>query len=153
MDVALADLSDTWRDIVDPSKPIDPSLNCDQAIDELLLRLPDFGSAFYALLNGWYLGQWADYSSCLTNAADSQYVLAKVHGKYNDDITFTRGGIGKFSDGFSTNMGLCFPQTCTVEEIRGITEDLIKGYADGIGWSEVSVSYHRASEYDQTQAS
>jgi hypothetical protein len=32
------------------------ALNCDQAINELILRLPDFGSVFYALLNGWYLG-------------------------------------------------------------------------------------------------
>jgi len=36
--------------------PVPESLNCDQAMDELLLRLPEFGSIFYALVNGWYLG-------------------------------------------------------------------------------------------------
>jgi hypothetical protein len=133
--------------------PVPENLNCDQAIDELLLRLPDFGSIFYALVNGWYIGQWADYSSCLADAADSQYVLATVKGTYNGQIEFTRGGIGKFSNGFGTRMGLCFPKQCTLDEVRYFTEDLIKGYATGVGWSDVSVEYHPASNYDQTQTS
>lgn len=29
------------------------------------------------------------------------------------------------------------------------TQDLIKGYAEGIGWSNVSVNYHLASQYDE----
>jgi len=60
-------------------------LNCDQAIDQLLLKLPDVSSLFYALVNGWYLGQWADYSSCLTDAANSQYILATVKGNLDPD--------------------------------------------------------------------
>jgi hypothetical protein len=68
---SMNDISETWKGIVDPVKPVSDSLNCDQAIDELLLRLPDFGSVFYGLLNGWYIGQWADYSSCLADASDS----------------------------------------------------------------------------------
>lgn len=31
-------------------------------------------------------------------------------------------------------MGLCFPKQCKEEEVRDFTEDLIKGYAEGIGW-------------------
>jgi len=106
------------------------------------------GSLFYALVNGWYLGQWADYSSCLAAASDSQYILATVKGKYNGSITFTRGGIGKYSEGFSTRMGLCFPKQCSEDEVRGFTEDLIKSYAEGVNWEDVKVDYVRSSNYD-----
>lgn len=109
------------------------------------------GSLFYALLNGWYIGQWADYSSCLTSAADSQYVLATVKGDYNGPIKFTRGGIGKFTDGFSTRMGLCFPKQCTLKEVEDFTSELISGYATGVGWENVKVEYHDASKYDAAQ--
>lgn len=127
-------------------------LNCDQAIDEYLLRLPDFGSIFYALVNGWYIGQWADYSSCLADATDSQYVLATVRGNYTGDITFTRGGIGKLVPGFGTRMGLCFPKQCTEPEVRAFTEELIKGYASGAGFTGgIEVDYHLASKFDETQ--
>ena len=111
LNAAMAELSQTWTDeVVKAKEPISDDLNCDHAIDELLLRLPDFGSLFYALVNGWYLGQWADYSSCLADATDSQYLLASVRGTYQGDIEFTRGGVGKFTDGFQTKMGLCFPK-------------------------------------------
>ena len=113
-----------------------------------MLRLPDFGSVFYALVNGWYIGQWADYSSCLSDAADSQYLLATVSGTYDGKIEFTRGGMGKFSNGFGTRMGLCFPKQCTVDEVRYFTQDLIVGYAEGVGWKDVKVDYHPASVYD-----
>jgi hypothetical protein len=33
-------------------------------------------------------------------------------------------------------MGLCFPKQCSIEEVRGFTEDLIKGYAQGVGWTD-----------------
>lgn len=104
---------DAIQEDVLADEPLPENLNCDQAIDELLLKLPSFGSLFYALLNGWYLGQWADYSSCLADATDSQYVLATVNGNYSGNYQFTRGGIGRFTDGLSTRMGLCFPKQCT----------------------------------------
>lgn len=106
---AMAELQKVWHESK-PTQDVVDSLNCDQAMDELLLRLPDFGSLFYALVNGWYIGQWADYSSCLADASDSQYVLATVRGNYTGGIEFTRGGIGKFTEGFGTRMGLCFPK-------------------------------------------
>lgn len=149
MNFAVEQLSKTFKeDIVKANEPVDDSLNCDQAIDELLLRLPDFGSVFYALVNGWYIGQWADYSSCLSDASDSQYLLATVSGDYEGQIEFTRGGIGKFSNGFGTRMGLCFPKQCTVDEVRDFTSGLITGYAEGVGWKNVQIDYHPASVYD-----
>ena len=111
----------------------------------MLLQLPSFGSLFYALLNGWYLGQWADYSSCLADATDSQYVLATVSGDYKGPFQFVRGGEGKYTNGFTTRMGLCFPKQCTQDEVSYFTSDLIKGYAEGAGWTNVEVSYHMAS--------
>jgi len=115
--------------------------------------LPDIGSLFYALVNGWYLGEWADYSSCLADAAESQYILATVSGQYKGEIDFTRGGEGKFTNGFSTRMGLCFPKQCTTEDVRTYTEELITGYATGVGWTNVSVSYYAASKNDQETSS
>lgn len=131
-----------------PAPSVPDTYNCDQAIDNLLLQIPSFGSLFYALLNGWYLGQWADYSSCLADATDSQYILATVHGNYTGPYDFTRGGVGKFTDGFVTNMGLCFPKQCTKKEVSFYTHDLIKGYAEGVGWTNVEITYHMASNYD-----
>jgi len=148
---AFGELQEMWA--VNKRQPVSDDLNCDQAMDELLLRLPDLGSIFYGLLNGWYLGQWADYASCLQAAADSQYVLATVKGQYNGAIEFTRGGIGKYTDGFTTRMGLCFPKQCTLDEVRYFTEELIRGYAEGAGWTGVSVDYHAASQYDDEQTS
>ena len=92
------------------AKPVKDDLNCDEAIDQLLLNLPDMGSVYYALLNGWYLGQWADYATCLVAAADSQYILATVKGTFPGQIQFSRGGIGKYTNGFNTRIGLCFPK-------------------------------------------
>ena len=71
-DHALTQLNAIWGDYSGlPSNAMPAGLNCNQAIDELILRLPSFGSLFYILVNGWYLGQWADYSSCLVDAFDA----------------------------------------------------------------------------------
>ena len=48
-------------------------------------------------------------------------------------------------------MGLCFPKQCTSEEVSYFTSELIKGYAEGIGWENVSIDYHLASQYDDKQ--
>jgi len=128
--------------------PIPDNLNCDQAIDELLLQLPAFGSLFYMIVNGWYIGQWADYSSCLKDASDSQYILATVSGDYTGPQPFTRGGQGKFTDGLTTRMGLCFPKQCTKQEVRYFTSELIEGYAKGAGWENVQIDYHMASQFN-----
>ena len=99
-----------WKETLFATDAEDPSLTCDHAIDALILRLPSAGSLLYALFNGWYLGQWADYTSCLTDATNSQYILATVSGDYKGALEFTRGGLGKFSPELTTRMGLCFPK-------------------------------------------
>ena len=121
----MVEVADAWGKALKADEPITEGLNCDQAIDEHLLRLPDIGSIFYALVNGWYLGEWADYSSCLADAKDAQYVMATVTGNYKGTVDFTRGGVGKYTNGFSTRMGLCFPKQCTIDEVRYFTENLI----------------------------
>ena len=55
-DYAWSQLAAALKDDAAAPAPVANDLNCDQAIDELLLRLPEFGSIFYALVNGWYLG-------------------------------------------------------------------------------------------------
>ena len=76
------------------------------------MGLPDFGSIFYIFTNGWYLGQWGDYSSCNYDSNSGAYTLATVQGNYNGTFEFSRGGEGYFTNGFSTSMGLCYPNSC-----------------------------------------
>ena len=85
------------------------------------------------------------------DATDSQYVLATVNGDYGGPFEFSRGGFGKYTGGFATHMGLCFPKQCTLAEVEGYTKELIEGYAVGIGWSNVQLSYHAASDHDALQ--
>ena len=67
------------------SKPLFQDMTCQQAIDQLLLDATkfDFGSIFYVLLNGWYLGAWGDYGSCVADATYGQYVLVTMEGNYD----------------------------------------------------------------------
>lgn len=85
------------------------------------------------------------------DATDSQYVLATVNGDYGGPFEFSRGGFGKYTGGFATHMGLCFPKQCTMDEVEGYTKELIKGYAEGIGWNNVVISYYAASDHDALQ--
>ena len=71
--------------------------------------------------------------------------MATVSGNYTGPYHFTRGGVGKFTDGLSTRMGLCFPKECSASDVKYYTHDLIKGYAEGVGWTNVAVDYHMAS--------
>lgn len=93
--------------------PLMADMTCNQAIDQLYLDAYNFsfGSIFYLLLNGWYLGAWGDYGSCVADATYGQYVLVTINGDYDTSelALFTRGTIGK-SKKFSTNVGLCMPQ-------------------------------------------
>lgn len=91
-------------------------MTCSQAINTLLGDITDIGSIFYILLNGWYFGEWGDYSSCLKDATDGQYVLATIHGNYTGGAYFTRGNQGKFSP-YSARIGLCFPKQCSADDL------------------------------------
>jgi len=79
--------------------------------------------------------------------------MATVKGTYNGPITFTRGGVGKFTDGMVTNFGLCFPKVCSEKEVRSYTESLITSQAVGANWDVDRIDYHMASKYDEEQIS
>lgn len=66
-------------------KPLLADKTCDDAINALYLNATnfDFGSIFYILLNGWYLGAWGDYGSCLVDATYGQYILVTIDGDYD----------------------------------------------------------------------
>lgn len=120
--------------------------DCQYTINKLMFRLPDVASIFYPLLNGWFYGIWADYDSCINVGADAQYVLARVNGNYTGILDFSRGSIGKYTNGFSTAIGLCLPKACTITDQRFMTEDLILGPAKALGWENATVSYQQSSE-------
>ena len=84
-------------------------MNCSTAINQLISDATNFGSVFYLLLNGLYLGQWGDYESCLADANQGQYMLVTMGGNYAGSADFTRGGAGKY-DNFSTFLGMCIPK-------------------------------------------
>jgi len=44
-------------------------------------------------------------------------------------------------------MGLCFPKQCSIPEIKDIMDELIIGFAQGVGWTNVSVDYDDSSKY------
>jgi hypothetical protein len=83
------------------SDPALLDLDCNKAINNLLLHITKPGSFFYIILNGWYLGQLGDFSSCEQSTTNGQYVLATVKGDYAGTFPFTRGSFGKYLD-FST---------------------------------------------------
>jgi len=100
---------------------------------------------FYALVNGWFLGQWGDYGSCLMDTTNGTYVLANITGVYQGDYRFPRGGQGKFVP-YSTVMGLCVPNVCTDENLEKRLSNTIIRMANNSNWTNVSVSYYFASE-------
>jgi len=76
------------------------------------------GSIFYALVNGYYLGAWGDYGSCVADATYGQYVMVTIDGDYSPkNPLFTRGAFGKYSN-FSSRIGLCMPLQCNETDMR-----------------------------------
>jgi hypothetical protein len=43
-----------------------------------------------------------DYSSCLTDTVDGQYMIASISGNYNGSYAFDRGVFGKYIPNFAT---------------------------------------------------
>ena len=82
----------------------------------------DFGSIFYILMNGWYLGGWGDYGSCLMDVYYGSYVMVTIDGDYDmkNQAVFTRGAMGKYRK-FSTGIGLCVPYQCQEDDLVGMT--------------------------------
>lgn len=97
-------------------------------------------------MSGWYFGIWGDYDSCLKYGYDTQYILAKANGgNFTGDYEFTRGSVGKYTGGFSTNIGLCLPKECTADDVRNMTEELMLGHLHLIGWPNASMTYIQSS--------
>ena len=114
----------------------DDSLTCDEVTNEILLHITQFKSLFYFLVNGAYLGQLGDYASCQTFTNNGQYVLATITGDYMNDYPFSRGSYGKYID-YSTQMGICVPKQCDIDNIKISIEPLLVRYATVAGWENV----------------
>ena len=105
------------------------------------------GSIFYALVNGYYLGAWGDYGSCVADATYGQYVMVTIDGDYSPkNPLFTRGAFGKYSN-FSSRIGLCMPLQCNETDMRKM-DDYYKWMAQNASWENVSVSYRFSSRDD-----
>lgn len=125
-------------------------MSCREAIDQLLLDATslDFGSIFYVLLNGWYLGAWGDYGSCVADAKYGQYVLVTMEGDYDmqNQAVFTRGALGKYKR-FATHVGMCVPYQCSDVDMQSMNDHFMS-MAQNANWTDVSVSYKFSSRDD-----
>ena len=121
-------------------------LSCDFVVNQLLLHITQFKSIFYFLVNGWYLGQLGDYASCRTFTNNGQYVLATIKGDYTADYSFTRGSYGKYIP-FSTQMGLCIPKQCSIDNVKANIEPLLLRYAQEAHWENPTVEYSASWQY------
>lgn len=129
----------------------DPNLSCDYVVNQLILHITQFKSIFYFLVNGWYLGQLGDYASCRTFTNNGQYILATINGEYSADYPFMRGSYGKYID-FSTQMGICVPKQCSLENVKSTIEPLLLRYASEAHWEKPTVEYTTSWEYVHTES-
>ena len=126
-------------------------LTCDQAVNQIIFDLPSKGSIFYLIVNGAYLGQMGDFASCYTDAVDGQYMLASLTGDYVGDYAFPRGTFGKYTP-FTTQMGLCVPKQCSVEQVSAAFEPLMTQYAANAGWTNTKVELQATGYYTREVA-
>lgn len=103
------------------------------------------GSLYYALANGWYLGQMGDYATCHGEATNAQFVLAQMNGDYNADFPFSRASFGKYFD-FQAQVGLCFPKQCSTDEIKAAMDPLFTRWGAASNWSNTNISYAASSD-------
>ena len=107
----------------------------------------NINTAAWFINSGWYFGQWSDMDFCLKDATYSQYVLTTIYGRFTGNFTFTRATLGKYMKGFSTQIGLCLPMQCKINEIADIFDDFIKSHAQNLGWQDVQIFYSDVSNY------
>ena len=133
------------------SKPLLQDMTCDMAVDRLYMNLNTsdaFGSIFYVLVNGWYLGNWGDYGSCLSDATYGQYIMTTISGDYDqkNKPLFTRGAYGKYSN-FTTRLGLCMPKQCKEADLEAMNEKYIN-MSLAANWTNPRVTYRFSSRDD-----
>jgi hypothetical protein len=117
-----------------------------------MIMNPSSSAIFYLIVNGWYLGQLGDYSSCEVFTLNGSYMLADIAGDYSDiDYTFTRGTLGKYFD-FRTQMGLCVPRQCTTDEIYDVFAPLLTQFAENALWKEPTVTINPSMKYNEETA-
>lgn len=87
-----------------------------------------------------------DYGSCLQNSNNGAYFLATVTGDYEGDYPFDRGVFSKYLHRFSTQVGICAPAQCSVENITRAYEPLLTQYARTAQWSNPKVTVHASSQ-------
>ena len=129
----------------------DPDLSCDYVTNQLITHITKPTSLFYFLVSGWYLGQLGDYASCRTYANNGQYMLATISGEYTADYTFTRGSYGKYFP-FSTQVGVCVPKQCTVDEVTQAISPLLIRYAEEAHWQNPTVLFEPSWDYVHTES-
>ena len=59
---------------------------------------------------------------------------------------FARGGVGKYTGGMTTSIGLCMPKVCTEEDAKNMFGDLQKFGIETLGWDNATVNYSLSSE-------
>ena len=101
------------------------NLDCNQALDKIINGIPNLSSLYYFVTTGYYLGQMGDYTSCVRNSIDSGLFTATVTGDYVGSFPYARGAFGKYLPNFVTQMGICAPKQCSVENITHAYGDLI----------------------------
>ena len=71
-------------------------LTCSEMVNHIIMDFPAMGSAYYLLVNGAYLGEFGDYSSCRISTTNGQYMLATLKGDYVLEYPYARGTVGKY---------------------------------------------------------
>ena len=124
MFVDVLDALELIPQITDPKTLIKQDQSCSEAVSAILSNLPNTGSLYYILVNGWYMSEWGDYSTCLADATDAQYVFVTINGNYSGPALFTRGAQGKYTP-FSAKVGMCVPKQCTLDDMKSMDNHFI----------------------------
>lgn len=66
-------------------------------------------------------------------------MLATLTGNYKGSYSFDRGVFGKYLPTFSTQVGICAPKQCTVDNVTDAYMPLLRRYAEEAYWTEPEV--------------
>ena len=147
---SLSDLMDVASVLIKEPLPV-ASLSCEEALSQVFLDLGDDdksgGTLSFVILNALYPGMWSDYGSCMTDATNGTYVLAKVTGNFTgDENAYTRGYTSKFQKKMASAIGICVPQGCNHGDMDFLSPKILV-QTDRLGWKNVSIEYFMASNF------